>query len=118
MINKKEYNRLYMRNWRAEHKNYHKTYYTYEKGKKNYLHTTYQMTLEEYNTKFQEQNGLCAVCKKHQSNFKRSLAVDHDHITGKIRGLLCFGCNISLGHMQDNTQWLQNAIDYIKRGGR
>ena len=40
-----------------------------------------------------KQNNCCAICKKHKSKFARSLAVDHDHSTGEIRGLLCFWCN-------------------------
>jgi len=46
---------------------------------------------------------------------KKRLAVDHCHVSGKIRGLLCFHCNSSLGKMKDSVEILQNAIDYLKK---
>lgn len=58
-----------------------------------YLRKTYGITLLDYNMKLLEQNWGCAVCKKHYSEFKSSLAVDHSHKTGKVRGLLCYYCN-------------------------
>ena len=42
---------------------------------------------------FKEQYGCCAICGKHQSELKKALAVDHDHRTGKVRGLVCNMCN-------------------------
>jgi hypothetical protein len=42
---------------------------------------------------FRKQNGRCAICDKHQSNFKRRLNLDHNHKSGQIRGLLCYYCN-------------------------
>ena len=49
--------------------------------------------LNDYNRAFQIQGGKCALCDKHQSELKRALAVDHDHATGRFRGLLCSPCN-------------------------
>jgi hypothetical protein len=57
----------------------------------------YGITIDIYNQMFEDQKGYCAMCGTHQSEFKRKLSVDHNHTTGKIRGLLCTGCNISLG---------------------
>ena len=51
------------------------------------------ITVEEYDLLYAKQNGYCAICGKHQSQLRTRLAVDHDHSTGKIRGLLCFSCN-------------------------
>lgn len=42
---------------------------------------------------FKKQKGRCAICGKHQSEFKKRLALDHSHKTGQLRGLLCFYCN-------------------------
>ena len=47
----------------------------------------------------------------------RRLAVDHDHKTGKIRGLLCISCNVGLGHFQDDVELLRSAILYLQEGG-
>lgn len=75
----------------------------------------YGITMNDYNLMFVNQNGCCAICKKHQSEFKRTLAVDHNHETGKVRGLLCHACNNTLGLMKENIELLNYAIDYIER---
>ncbi len=65
------------------------------------------------------QNGLCAICNQPETAFMKNkimyLAVDHDHKTGKIRGLLCSNCNNGLGRFYDNVELLQNAIGYIEK---
>ena len=71
----------------------------------------YGITLEEYETKLKSQNGVCAICGGVD---KINLAIDHDHTTGVIRGLLCSRCNIALGGFQDNSTLLENAINYLK----
>jgi len=55
-----------------------------------------------------KQGGLCAICGK-----SCKLNVDHCHETNKIRGLLCFNCNLLLGHAKDNISILSNAIEYL-----
>lgn len=64
------------------------------------LKNLYGITIEQYNEMFETQNGCCSICTKHQSEFKRALAVDHDHQTLQIRGLLCGKCNKFLGHYE------------------
>ena len=59
------------------------------------------------------QEGLCLICQKQPT--KRGLFVDHDHATGRVRGLLCHRCNLVLGHAQDNTEVLLSAITYLRR---
>jgi hypothetical protein len=79
----------------------------------------YGITLEEYNNLLNSQNGRCAICDKMetQSSCKNgtidSLRVDHDHKTGKIRGLLCSKCNFALGHFNDDIELLNKAIKYL-----
>jgi hypothetical protein len=73
----------------------------------------YKMTLEQYNTMKLEQNGVCKVCFS-ACKTGRDLAVDHDHRTGKIRGLLCSNCNTVLGAANDNVDILLNAIRYLE----
>lgn len=73
----------------------------------------------EYAKKFEIQQGLCAICreperlKDRRSGMRRRLSVDHNHATGKNRGLLCGACNAALGHMRDNVRILRAAIDYL-----
>lgn len=82
----------------------------------------YCISLEEYELLLQEQNNRCAICKQEESSLGRSgkilpLAVDHCHLTGRVRGLLCKNCNISLGNMEDSVERLSSAISYLQRWG-
>ena len=70
---------------------------------------------EEYERMFEAQKGCCAICGRHQSELRRHLAVDHDHVTGKIRGLLCVSCNVGLDGLQNNPELLRKAAAYLKR---
>ncbi len=65
-----------------------------------HLKEYYGMTLDRYNKMFAEQNGCCKICGVHQVELCKRLAVDHDHGTGEIRGLLCGSCNLALGHIE------------------
>ncbi|GAG47941.1 unnamed protein product [marine sediment metagenome] len=76
---------------------------------------TFGITLEQYNEMFNEQNGCCVICGKHQSELKLSLAVDHNHDGGNIRQLLCNHCNLILGLVQDNISLLEEFIKYVKK---
>ena len=85
------------------------------------LKKRHKITLEIYNKKLEEQNGLCAICGM-SGNFSRNLAVDHDHSCcnhdkscGKcLRGLLCTACNSGLGSFRDNIESLKKAIIYLE----
>ncbi len=79
------------------------------------LKHNYGISLEDYNRLFGEQNGLCLGCYKHQTQLKKRLVVDHNHKTGKVRGLLCSACNTVLGFANDKVETLQRLIDYISR---
>lgn len=73
----------------------------------------YDLSEAEYMEKIAEQKNLCAICGKKDE--RRVLCVDHDHKTGKVRGLLCNNCNIGLGNLRDDPQILQSAIGYLKK---
>lgn len=60
----------------------------------------------------EEQGGVCALCAKPEAG--RSLAIDHNHITGEVRRLLCNNCNRGIGHMQDNPDLLRRAAAYLE----
>src|SRR6266702_1023137 len=74
----------------------------HRKNKKSRLQCRYGLTEEDYNKKYEQQNGVCAICKKPETilhNITKkvmSLSVDHSHITGKNRDLLCHVCNSQL----------------------
>lgn len=74
---------------------------------------TYGITAEEYQAIHRAQGGKCYICQR-ATGAKRRLAVDHDHESGYVRGLLCKTCNYRvLGHLRDDTEAFQRAIDYI-----
>lgn len=85
------------------------------KVKANKLKRKFGITIEDYNQMFDDQEGCCAICGKHQSEFKTVFAVDHDHETCEVRGLLCSKCNIGIGNLQDNIIILEKAIKYLKK---
>lgn len=75
----------------------------------------YGITLDDYNKMFAAQNGCCAICKTHQTHFKRRLSVDHNHTSQQIRQLLCHNCNALLGHAKENVNVLETAISYLTK---
>ena len=76
------------------------------------LKQNYGMTPEEYSALLERQAGRCAICRKPPQT--RRLAVDHDHKTGHIRGLLCPRCNRCIGLFQDRLDLLQRAASYLE----
>ena len=80
------------------------------------LKRSFGITVEQYDELFEKQNGCCAVCEKHQDNFRTRLAVDHNHKTGEIRGLLCNNCNRRfIGRYTDGTLFERAAV-YLGQG--
>ena len=73
------------------------------------------ITIEDFNRMNKIQQGKCCICKKIPDG--QILRLDHDHNTGKIRGLLCNHCNIGLGYFRDNIESLKNAAVYLKKNG-
>lgn len=76
---------------------------------------THEQAEQEYNKLFFKQSGCCAICNKHQSVFKKTLCIDHDHKTGKVRGLLCDNCNRGVGLLGDNKDTIASALIYLNR---
>jgi hypothetical protein len=68
------------------------------------------ITEEKYGQIFDSQNGVCAICKGPPDTRWKMLAVDHDHGTGKVRGLLCMTCNTLLGRLE--SQW-DSVMQYL-----
>lgn len=83
--------------------------------RKHNLKKYFGLTVEVYDSMYIEQGGCCAICGTHQSELKLRLAVDHDHETGQLRGLLCGSCNTALGLMKDSIGILDNAVSYLER---
>lgn len=75
----------------------------------------YGLTVEDYNSMFDKQKGCCDCCGRSAENFRRGLHIDHDHITGQVRALLCTKCNPGLGYFDDSIEALEMAIKYLKK---
>lgn len=70
-------------------------------------------TYTDYEDLLVKQDFKCKICNTHQLDLKKTLSVDHDHETGKARGLLCQRCNSVLGMAKDNIEILKSAIQYL-----
>lgn len=92
-----------------------RVWYSNNKDKKKayVLKKLYGITIDNYNDMFSFQDGKCKGCNRHQSELKKSLYVDHCHLSGKIRGLLCHDCNTLLGLVGDKITILKNLINHI-----
>lgn len=99
----------YQREWRKTNP---------EKTKSHSLRKHYGIGLDEYDKIYEAQLGVCAICKQPESakdkdGGPRMMAVDHCHETGKVRGLLCTGCNTALGGLKDSIDLLDAAKNYL-----
>lgn len=75
----------------------------------------FTLTISQYNALLVDQNYCCAICQRHEDEFKRGLCVDHDHVSKEVRGLLCINCNALIGHAKDNIWVLEKAVKYLSR---
>lgn len=102
-----------------------------EAARMRYLETTWRsrlvkrfgITFEQYSALYEAQGGACALCQQPESSPRnknsvklgpRRLAVDHDHTTGKVRGLLCSDCNRGIGLLNDDPALMHKAAFYLE----
>jgi len=83
-----------------------------------YILKRHGMSLADYDAMLNEQDALCRICRRPETGFGagghvKPLSLDHDHRTGKVRGLLCSPCNKGLGAFEDDIARLTAAIDYL-----
>ncbi len=75
----------------------------------------YGITGAKYLAMREAQSGLCAVCRGPFSSNGKHIHVDHDHATGKVRGILCRDCNLALGNAKDSIERLEALIAYLRK---
>ena len=112
----KECNRAQAAAYRASKPDYHKVVYakTKEQTRERHLKRKYGVSLADYDRMLADQGGCCAICRAPEAEqFNSVFHVDHCHSTGKVRGLLCRGCNHMLGVVGDDPAILQSAIAYL-----
>lgn len=83
-------------------------------SKEKWLKSKYGLSLTEYNDLIRSQGGKCAICEKSPKS-TQDYHVDHNHDTGQIRGLLCRGCNLGLGHFKESPENLTKAKIYLQK---
>lgn len=81
-----------------------------------HLKRKFGITEEQYNELLERQGGGCAICGKTGEQEGKSLAVDHNHVTGEIRGVLCYRCNHFLIGRHTDADILQRMADYLRVG--
>jgi len=96
----------YSRRWYEKHKEQHR------RTMKRTRCRRYGLSVEQYRQLRQKQMGKCAICQK-----KTKLQIDHNHTSGRVRGLLCQHCNQLLSRAFDSIPTLRSAIKYLKRSG-
>jgi hypothetical protein len=98
----------------TEHRSLHPTAW-----KDGYLRRDYGISLADFARMVAAQNNRCAICGQEETVERkgelRTLAVDHDHVTGAVRQLVCQACNQGLGNFKDDPARLRAAADYIER---
>lgn len=99
---------------------YYQKYYQQNKDKYRERHrirslkVKYNLTTEQYNELYLNQDYKCAICGVHEQDTQRKkLVVDHCHVTGNVRGLLCNNCNSGLGLFKDDVGLLNKAKRYL-----
>jgi hypothetical protein len=77
----------------------------------------FKMSVEDYASMLESQDNKCSICGKEYISGSKRFAVDHDHSTGLVRGILCSRCNTAIGQFEDNVVLLEGAISYLKKNG-
>ena len=116
MEKKKQHYKQNYEDHKEEIRQRHKRYKEEHKKelRQHFVQKKYGLSPEEYDAMLKAQDNKCAICKKQFKDTKH-IHIDHDHTTGKVRGILCSYCNTMLGMAHDNLEILQEGINYLKR---
>jgi prolyl oligopeptidase PreP (S9A serine peptidase family) len=82
-----------------------------DKRKSAILKYEYGITLDQYNEMFKAQEGKCAICQRHQNELTRTLCVDHNHKTNKVRSLLCLTCNTDVSVVENRLEEMTKYLN-------
>lgn len=85
-----------------------------KQSRREYKLRKYGLTSADYLAMLTAQGGVCVICKKEADRHK-DMHVDHDHVTGHVRGLLCHHCNVGIGHFFDSPELLVAASRYLTK---
>ena len=93
----------YNKKWKKDNPNWQKN---------NKLQKKYNISFEDMNNLLDEQNNKCKICGREFNGIES--CVDHNHKTGKVRGMLCHACNMGIGYLKEDKNILKNAIKYLE----
>lgn len=105
---KKCYHGKWMNDWYERTRNLRNPDHWRERN----LRVKFNISVEEYDKMFENQQGLCYICKRPPKS--KRLAVDYSHVSGKIRALLCGPCNTALSHVEHQSNFSKKALIYLK----
>lgn len=103
--------------WRSENRERYNSYVrSYNKKNRRRIHykQKYGITVEQYEGMLECQGKVCWICQKTNGNAEKSLVIDHNHQTGKVRGLLCYGCNRAISILE-KPDLLKRATEYLMK---
>jgi hypothetical protein len=80
-----------------------------------HLQKKFGISLEDYEAMLAAQNFRCAICETDVPKGRGRWHVDHCHDTGRVRGLLCYGCNVGIGHLKDSPDVISRALTYLTK---
>jgi hypothetical protein len=83
-------------------------------AKRGYYKRKYDLTPDQKQQMLEAQGGVCVICQRDTPGSKRGWSVDHNHITGRVRAILCAPCNTMIGHARESTYALGRAILYLE----
>lgn len=81
------------------------------------LKTKYGLTQDQFDQLLHSQMNRCKLCGTDKPGRWGTFYIDHDHKTNKVRGLLCYRCNLGIGQLCDDPVLLRRAADYVEKGG-
>lgn len=113
MAQSKEKQLLYLHKWRNDPAHPERKKQAITRARKWKMENIFGITIKEYNQLLTKQGRKCALCGQRSKN--KRLAVDHDHATGKVRGLLCGSCNTALGKFGDDIAGVTRVLEYLRR---
>ena len=85
-------------------------------GRRNNIKQMYGITMKDYELMLNTQNGRCIICERDFMENKTKICIDHNHVTGKVRGLLCNSCNIFIGFLEGKELLYNKAKEYLNGG--
>lgn len=110
----KEAHKKYMAANPEKRKQYAEKYKQDGRTKNAQIKSRYGLTIQDISSMLKKQNGVCPICLESFDHRKRH--IDHNHKTGKVRGLVHMQCNTLMGHAKDNPEVLERAAKYLREG--